>query len=219
MESTAPSGPRLPTPEAIDILNQNARAASERSRYATAITAQGRIGRDALRRDFTLRQADPSTQFGAVRAVPQDRAPAPQQTPIRQLTDLLAQFSGSGQTTGSGGGVGRRSGTGSGSGSGGSPTGGATRYDAGGVQTFYGDPGATVTRVIPQTPTAPAAPSGTQAVISFQRLPDAPVGGSGFYQAVYGSVGPGEWVNNPYLGITVKRGVGIPNVPRSHIRR
>lgn len=148
MDDTTPTGPRLPTQQAIEIMNQNAAAVAARSRIGQQVVAQRRVGRDALRRDHQVRM--PSAQslesIPEIQEVPQDTAPPRQQIPDDLIRNLVNQFQGFGGTGGGGGGsVG--GGGGGGSGGGGNTNTGANNNvgwsNPNGVQTFTGDPGAT----------------------------------------------------------------------------
>jgi hypothetical protein len=140
----------LPSAEAIDIMNQNAAAAAARARWAGMAQAQRRVGRDALRRDHVVRT--PTAEFLANHPIPEVKPVPPDETPkgtdpneeIKNLIrNLVSQFQGTGGSGGGGGGGG--GGTTYGSGGSGTGTGGSVYgfSNPNGVQTFYGDPGAT----------------------------------------------------------------------------
>lgn len=141
-----PTGPLLPSAEAIDIMNENAAAVAKRARFATLAANQQRVGRDALRRDFAPR-APTAMNLPGARPVPQDQTPSQPGLPTDLLHDLISQFQGTGGTGGSGGGGGGGGHTTvnhNGSGGGDPPSGGGGGGSPGtGVQTFHGDPGAT----------------------------------------------------------------------------
>lgn len=145
--SNTPTGPRLPTAEAIDIMNQNAKAVAERSRTALGVAAQHRVGRDSLRRDHQVRMPSQESleSMPEIQEVPPDTTPPAQPLPDDLIRNLVNQFQGIGGTGGGGGGVGGGGG-GGGSGGGGSnstPNNNVGWSNPNGVQTFTGDPGAT----------------------------------------------------------------------------
>lgn len=142
------AGPRLPTAEAIGLMNQNAAAVANRSRFASAIQGQQRVGRDALRRDRQIRQLDPTTVIPGTREVPADAPPTATPTfPMEELRNLLEQFEGVGTTGGGGGGIGVGGGTtirrtsGGGDGTPSTPSTSSSGGSTSGVQTFTRDGG------------------------------------------------------------------------------
>lgn len=129
MSASTPSGPRIPTREAIEIMNQNAQAVAARSRWAGLVQAQQRVGRDALRRDRLIRT--PTAEYleqnpiPAPQPVPPDQEPPTTPLPAEQINNLVNQFQGTGGTSGQGNFVGPGGG-GSGSQQPGSGAGGST---------------------------------------------------------------------------------------------
>ena len=138
--SQQPTGPRLPTPQAVEIMNANAKAVAARSSIAQRVVASQRVGRDALRRDATARQPGAYTGAG-VQVVPADEPPPRQDLPEDLIRNLLNQFQGNGGGRGGGGGGGG-GGSHYGGGGGGNGGGGGTGGGSGGgsngptVETF-----------------------------------------------------------------------------------
>lgn len=124
MENTAPTGIKVPTAEAIEALNQNAQAVAKRSQLGFMTQAQGRIGRDALRRDRQTRTPDAGSFAQPIQEVPEDAAPPRQEIPSNLVKDLVSQFKGTGEVGSdySGGGVSLSGGSGQGNDQSGSPT-------------------------------------------------------------------------------------------------
>lgn len=137
-DSKAPLGVAVPTQQAIDIMNQNAAAAAKRSTYATLVSNQYQVGRDTLRRDYSVKA--PTDLPPGLQAVPKDSVPTSPDSGVNSLvSNLVNQFKGTGgdgnaRASGSGGG-GRGSGSSGGPGSPVLPGSGGQQH-VGEVQTF-----------------------------------------------------------------------------------
>ena len=201
-QDSSPTGPRVPTQQAIDILNQNASSASKRSRYATLVQVNNQANRDSLRRDFAPRTpTDPQIDLPGTQAVPADQTPPRTPLPTQPVRDLLSQFQGSGSAGGGGGGfAGGGGGSGSGAGqpfgSGGPSTGGGNS----GVQTFTNPEG--------HTPRP-------QAVIRFERT-NQMRGGEPVYRAIMGPASDPNAPFNWFVGAVVNPRLPVPNVSRAN---
>lgn len=194
------AGPRVPTQQAIDILNQNAAAASKRSNYATLVQAQDRVGRDQLRRDNVRRT--PTGEYPGYLDVPADQSPVQTPLPTSTIGNLVDQFRGQGAGAGGGGG-----GLARGSGGGGSPD---TPVPSGGG-------GGPITGPV-DTATNEGRPAnvGPRAVIRFERTGEQR-GGSAVWRAIMGPADRADLPYNYFVGAMVNVGVSVPNVSRSNI--
>lgn len=161
MSASTPSGPRIPTREAIEIMNQNAQAVAARSRWAGLVQAQQRVGRDALRRDRLIRT--PTAEYleqnpiPAPQPVPPDQEPPTTPLPTEQINNLVNQFQGTGGTSGRGNFIGSGGG---GGGSGSRPQSGSGFGASIGVANGPGIETITNPNPLPQLPTkAPEEPT------------------------------------------------------------